>query len=85
VTYELSIVASLCYPPQWGWATGDGDGQQGCWRSQLFGVPEWVPFTEVPPGLEPFDLAFAVYSEQAVPAMEASWGTIKHLYGFPRE
>jgi hypothetical protein len=79
VAYEFSIVASLCYPPQWGWATGDGNGQEGCWRSERFGVPSWTPFSETTID-DPYDLAFVLYSEPAVPAMETSWGAIKGLY-----
>jgi hypothetical protein len=80
VVYELSIVASLCYPPQWGWATGDGNGQEGCWRSEFLGVPEWTPLSDTPFGFEPYEFAFVLYTDLAVPIVEKSWGTIKGFY-----
>jgi hypothetical protein len=80
-TYEFSIVGSLCYPPQWGWMTGDGNDREGCFRApEFFDVPDWTPFSETFLG-RPYDLAFVLHGNQAVPALEASWGAIKHLYG----
>jgi hypothetical protein len=84
-TYELSIVASLCYPPQWGWDTGDGNGQEGCWRSELYGVPEWTPLSDTPFGFEPYEFAFVLYRDLAVPIVESSWGAIKGFYVAPEK
>jgi hypothetical protein len=56
VRYHLSVQAVLCDPPQYGWATGEGNGLEGHFRSEVFGYPEWVPASEV--FREPHELAF---------------------------
>jgi hypothetical protein len=80
VKYHLSIQAVLCFPPQWGFASGTGNGAQGSFQSALFGFPTWVPNTTVF-GI-PYELAFLLYNDDGggTPTEEASWSTIKNLY-----
>ncbi len=48
VNYQVSIVAVLNYPPQWGWAvSSQGNGKQVCFRSEYFSFPDWVPGIQV--------------------------------------
>ncbi len=59
VNYSLSIQAILNFPPQWGWATGTGNGKQGCFRSDYFSYSDWVPWGDV---LEPYEHAFVLFN-----------------------
>lgn len=59
--YHLSIQAVTCYPPQWGWATGAGNGRSAHFRSELFDVPEWVAAEEIFPG--PYEMAMVLHAE----------------------
>ncbi len=78
VSYHISVTAVFCFPPQYGSATGVGDGQQACFRSAFFGFADWTPATDVF-GV-PYDLAFLLYNEPGTPTEEASWSSIKKLY-----
>lgn len=78
-TYLLSITSVLCFPPQWGWATGDGDGTQACFRSELFGFDQWTPIMEVVGS--PYEFAFYVIDEElGTPSAEHTWSALKALY-----
>jgi len=63
ITYHLSIQAVTCFPPQWGWATGKGNGVPAHFRSELFDVPEWVTADEIFPG--PYEMAVVLHAEPA--------------------
>jgi hypothetical protein len=78
VKYHVSIQAVLCFPPQWGIATGTGNGAQGSFRSALFGFPDWVP-SSTAFGL-PHELAFYLYNTTTTPVVETTWGSIKATY-----
>jgi hypothetical protein len=78
VSYHVSTTAVFCFPPQWGSATGTGNGQQMCFRSAFFGFPDWVPGNVVF-GVN-YDLAFLLYNDGIVPTEDASWSSIKNLY-----
>ena len=36
VGYHLSVQAQFCFPPQWGYSSGDGDGLQASFKSAFF-------------------------------------------------
>jgi len=80
ITYHLSIQASLCFPPQWGWSTGDGNGVELHLRSIFYEFPDWTP-AEVVFGV-PYDAAFLLYvsSGGGTPVAEASWTALKAHY-----
>jgi len=61
---HIAVVAEFCFPPQWGVATGTGDGAQGHFRSEFFGLPDWVPAIEV--FGTPYEVALVVYEEDSV-------------------
>jgi hypothetical protein len=65
VTYSVSIQAVMCWPPQWFWATGSGNGSESCFRSEFFGHPDWVPSTTAVGA--PYDHAFVLYSGSSMP------------------
>lgn len=79
VPYHLAVTAVKCFPPQVGHATGDGDGQQACFKSEFFAFAAWTPAVDVF-GI-PYELAFLLYnSGGTVPTEEKSWSEIKELY-----
>ena len=80
VTYWLNIYAVFCFPPQYFWATANGDGTQGWFRSDFLGFPDWVPMDVANPG-SPYELAFILYDlDESTPFEEASWAGVKELY-----
>ena len=80
VTYWLNIYAVYCFPPQFFWATADGDGTQGWFRSDFLGFPDWVPMDVANPG-SPYELAFIQYNrEGSTPLEETSWAGVKEQY-----
>ncbi len=79
VDYCISITAVFCWPPQWYWGTGDGNGQECCFRSDFFGFPDWVPGSEGP-GWPLYENAFALFNSGSTPTEDASWTTIKEQY-----
>ncbi len=77
--YEVSIVAVLIFPPQWGWATSlQGNGKQCCFRSEYFSFPDWVPGNTVFGSI--YELSFVLFNDGATPVEESSWSGIKDLY-----
>jgi hypothetical protein len=77
----VSTTAVFCFPPQWGWGTGDGNGAEGCFRSAIFGVDDWVPMTAVF-GI-PYELAFGVLvGDLPTPVSALTWGRIKSYYAW---
>jgi hypothetical protein len=57
--YHVAIQADLCFPPQWGVATGVGNGDEAHFRGELFGFPDWTPVSEA--GQDgPYELALQV-------------------------
>lgn len=66
VPYHFSLTAVFCFPPQWGWATGDGDASQAHFRSEFFGYPDWVTAEEA--FLASYDMAWIVYEAHDDPA-----------------
>jgi hypothetical protein len=77
--YFLSVTSVLCFPPQWGWATGDGDGTQACWRSPFFGYDDWAPMSDTHGA--PYEFAFYLLDEElGTPTTEHTWTTLKALY-----
>jgi hypothetical protein len=79
VKYHVSIQAVVCFPPQWGIATGTGNGVQGSFKSALFGFPDWVSNSTIF-GV-PYELAFLLYNfNTGTPTEEVSWSAIKNLY-----
>lgn len=81
VGYHLGVTAVFCFPPQWGYATGDGDGAEMHFRSAFFGFPDWVPGAVVF-GTQ-WDMAFLLYNGDGggtVPTEDATWTSIKGLY-----
>jgi len=78
MTYHLTARPEYCYPPQWGAATGDGNGRQGHFRGELFGYPDWVPMEQTF-GV-PYELAFSIRVDPPVPIEEGSWARLKALF-----
>ena len=80
VGYHLDVTAVFCFPPQYGHATGDGDGNEAHFKSDFFGFPDWVTATTVF-GVA-HDLAFILYNEEGAgtPVDETTWTGIKDLY-----
>jgi hypothetical protein len=78
-TYWLSVQAVLVFPPQWGWASGDGNGV-GVWqRFPLLGFEDWTS-SEVAFG-DVRDASFVLYNEDGVlPVEEKTWSSVKNLY-----
>jgi len=76
--YFLSVQAVLVFPPQWGWATGTGNGRECRFRSALFGHPDWVSATTAF-GVD-HELAFRLLNPDESPVEEASWGRLKANY-----
>lgn len=79
VTYHLGVQAVLCFPPQWGWATGAGDGIEGHFLG-LLGYPVWVPLSI--PFLVPYDLSMVLFDtgHDPTPVDDTSWSGIKRQY-----
>jgi len=76
--YHLSIQAVLCFPPQWMWSTGTGNGIPGHMIFPLTGVPDWTPLPEL--GLPP-EVAFVLLERgDTVPVRTTTLGRIKALY-----
>jgi hypothetical protein len=73
-TYFLSVVAEHCSMPQWGWATGSGNGEYSWFRSEYFGYPEWTEGVEVY-GVH-HELAFRLVGVP-VPVVNVAWGAVK--------
>lgn len=77
--YFISIAATLCRPPQWGILTGSGNGTQACFRSDIVGVPDWVPSEEI--FGKPRETAFSLNFERSTtPVAAATWARIKARY-----
>ncbi len=76
--YGISMTAEFCFPPQYGAATGVGDGSEACFRSAFFGFSSWTPASDVF-GL-PYELAFLLYYDEPTPTTATSWSTIKRMY-----
>jgi hypothetical protein len=78
VTYWLGIEAVFCFPPQWGWSTGTGDGVDVWFGFPLLGYPYWTP------GVNVFgftsDMAFLLFDGIGTPTKDTTWSTIKNLY-----
>jgi hypothetical protein len=79
VPYWISIQALFCFPPQWGWSTGTGDGTDVWFGFPLLGYPYWTP------GVSVFgftsDMAFFLNSIGPITqARDMTWSTIKNLY-----
>jgi hypothetical protein len=83
VDYHLAIQHVVDFPPQWGWAFGDGDGQDGCFLSEFFNPGQgWQPNVNVGPSFLFREMAFTLYGEAGgtVPTEDRSWSSIKDLY-----
>lgn len=81
VRYHLVVQATLCFPPQWGWATGDGNGEEGHFRGELFGYFDWVPLSV--PFLVPYDMAVVYYTGgSGTPVADTTWSGIKAHYHY---
>lgn len=81
VGYHLSVQAQFCFPPQWGYSSGDGDGLQAHFKSAFFGFPDFVTASTVF-GV-PYEGAFLLYNDGGggtVPTEDATWTSIKGLY-----
>ena len=78
MTYWLGVQAVFCFPPQWGYGTGEGSGSEIHFLSAFFGYPDWVPGSVVF-GV-PYDAAFLLYNGGEVPTEDATWSEIKALY-----
>ncbi len=77
--YSVSIVPTLAFPPQWGWAASpEGNGKQVCMRSEYFSYPDWTPGDIVYGDL--LETAFVLFNAGVVSVEEHSWATIKGLY-----
>jgi hypothetical protein len=78
VKYWLGIQAVFCFPPQWGWSTGSGNGVDVWFGFPLLGYPYWVP------GVSVFgftsDMAFLLLNDIDSPTEDTTWSTIKNLY-----
>jgi hypothetical protein len=79
VTYWLGIQAVFCFPPQWGWSTGVGNGVDVWFGFPLLGYPYWTP------GVSAFgftsDMAFLFFSECiGTPTKDTTWSKVKNLY-----
>jgi hypothetical protein len=80
VSYHIGAQAIFCFPPQWGYVSGAGDGQECCFRGELFGFPDWVTATTVF-GI-PYELSGVIYNGGGggTPVEDASWSAVKDLY-----
>lgn len=76
--YWLEIGTALTYPPQWGWATGDGDGNDVWFAFPALGIAFWTR-GEALFG-RPSNMAFVLFEEPDFPVSEASWSSVKALY-----
>ncbi len=77
-TYYIVIQALLCFPPQWGiGSSGDGNGTIACFRGELFGYPDWVPWSEVS---APYEQAFVLFDFHGTPVDVTSWSRLKGQY-----
>ena len=76
----FDITAIFCFPPQWGWANGDGDGVEMHFRSAFFGFPDWVLGTVVFGNFR--EQSFILYNGDGggTPVDETTWSGIKDLY-----
>jgi hypothetical protein len=79
VQYFVSVQARLHFPPQWGWATGVGNGREVRFRGAQFGYPDWVRGTVVF-GVPAYDVAFRLLNTNDVPVRESTWSSLKALY-----
>ncbi len=71
--YYVSIVAILCYPPEWGWASAVLDEEVGCFRSALLGHPVWEAVIS--------KRAFRLYDAgRSTPVERHTWGSIKAVH-----
>jgi hypothetical protein len=78
LTYWIGIQAVFCFPPQWGWATGAGDGVDVCFGFPFLGIPYWTTGASVF-GVTS-DMSFALLSDGMIPTGATSWSAIKNLY-----
>jgi hypothetical protein len=78
--YWLSIYAVFCYPPQFGWCTGEPHWADCAnFKSEFFGFPDWTS-SELVWGIC-YDMAFVLYGPyNPNPVEEKSWGTIKAMF-----
>ena len=73
VTYWLVVQSVFCFPPQWGWATGDGNGALAWQHFPLLGYDPWIQTA--------YETAWLLYNDGGgTPTEEASWSEIKSLY-----
>jgi hypothetical protein len=77
--YWISFQAEFCFPPQWGWTTGSGDGVDVQFGFPLLGTPYWTAGALVF-GV-PSDMGFFLLNEtDGTPTEDTTWSTIKNLY-----
>jgi hypothetical protein len=79
VKYWLGIQAVFCFPPQWGWSTGSGNGVDVWFGFPLLGFPYWVPGAAVFGFTS--DMAFLLtLGDIGTPTKDTTWSSIKNLY-----
>ncbi len=76
--YWLACRSQGCINPQYGQATGSGNGLEGAFQSAFFGFADWVPHTSVF-GI-PYESAFRLRGDPVVPVESASWSRVKEMY-----
>jgi hypothetical protein len=76
--YFISIQLALCFPPQWGIATGTGDDQGCCHEGDW--PPNWTWLRCTTIFGFPYEPAFALYTGEVVPTDTATWSRLKGLY-----
>ncbi len=90
VTYWITFMPTLVYPPQWGnngsWpgnTPGWGDGQESYFKSDYFGYPTWTNATTV--FGNPIETSFQIYgmplSDSVVWDFETGWQGWTHTNG----
>ncbi len=77
--YWVSIYAVFCYPPQFGWCTGEPQWNDcASFYGPFFGYPEWTDAVTV--WGECYDMAFVLYGPGGSPVEEKTWGSIKAFF-----
>lgn len=77
--YWLSVYAYFCYPPQFGWCTGEPPWNDcASFYAPFFGFDEWTT-AEIVWGVC-YDMAFVLYGPSVSPVEDSSWGNIKAMF-----
>ena len=77
--YWISIYAVFCFPPQFGWCTGEPPWNDcASFYAPFFGYDEWTDAETV--WGECYNMAFVLYGPSVSPVEDSSWGSIKAMF-----